>query len=111
MSTDDSLDEQDRASEEAAARRLTARTIDAEDLKWIMKHSSGRRFVWRLLEMSTVFHNPWRPSSHEAAFRAGHMNIGQMLLAQLHEHCLDAYIIMMKEHKSAGSKHAGTTRS
>lgn len=106
-----SLDDQDRLAEEQAARRNLERTVDAEALKWIMAHKPGRRWMWRFLELSGVFQNPWRPSSHEAAFRAGHMNIGQMVLAELHEHCLDRYVEMMKEHQSVARQHAGNTRS
>jgi hypothetical protein len=107
---DPSIEEQDRLSQEGSERRRIERDLDAEALKWLMAHKLGRRFMWRLLALSGVFQNPWRPSSHETAFRAGHMNLGQMVLAELHEHCLDRYVEMTKEQQSVARQHAGNAR-
>lgn len=68
-----------------------------EDLKWQMAHKPGRRLAWRLLADTGVFRNPFNQSGSLMAFRAGEMNVGQRLLADIMTHAPEAFALMMRE--------------
>lgn len=88
MDTDDQAD-----LEEEKARRQ-----EVEDLKWLMSDKRGRRVMWRLLETAGVYRSSFTGNS-ETFFREGQRNVGLKLLAEIHEHCPDAFVMMLKEHK------------
>lgn len=87
---------QDAAKAETEEAARLRQRIAVDDLKLLMSQVQGRRFVWRLLERTGVFRNPFTGNS-ETYFRCGEMNIGQWLLGQIHEHCPDRYHQMVKE--------------
>lgn len=76
-----------------------ARRLEVDDLRWMMSDKRGRRVMWRLLETSGVYRSSFTGNS-ETFFREGQRNVGLKLLADIHEHCPDAFVLMLKEHRS-----------
>lgn len=72
---------------------------EQEDLKWVMSDSRGRRFMWRLLGGTGPFRNAFAGDDSRTCFNLGMQNVGQMLLAALHEACPEKYLQMTKEAK------------
>ena len=87
------------ATAQATGEREARQAV--EDLKWQMAHKPGRRQAWRLLSATGVFRNPFSPCGVTMAFRAGEMNAGQRLLADIMAHCPDAFAQMMREANEA----------
>lgn len=85
----DERDEQDRQEQRQRA----------EDLKWVMSDTRGRRFIHDVLETTGVYRNPFTGNS-ETFFRCGEMNVGQRLLAQLMATCPKRYLEMIKEQEN-----------
>lgn len=71
---------------------------DTEDVKLIMSTREGRRFMWRLLDFCGVYRNSFTGNS-ETFFKEGQRNVGLMLLGEIHEHCPDGFLTMLKEQK------------
>jgi hypothetical protein len=69
---------------------------EVEDLQAVMATEAGRRFVWSLLGRCGTFHGGWSPSA-EIHLKAGMRQIGLMYLADVHEHCFEAYQAMERE--------------
>lgn len=89
----DPPDADDLALQEEKARRL-----ETDDLKWLMSDKRGRRVMWRLLETTGVYRSSFTGNS-ETFFREGQRNVGLRLLSDIHEHCPDAFVVMLKEHR------------
>lgn len=91
-----------RAQEEEAEARADAearkRKQEVEDFKWLVAHKQGRRILWRLLSMSGVFRTSMTGNSN-TFFNEGRRDVGLQLLAEVNEHSLDAYVLMLKESK------------
>jgi hypothetical protein len=81
---------------EMAQDRRTERNGQIEDFKWLMSDKRGRRFVWRLLEKSGIYRNPFTGNS-QTFFNCGQMNMGQWLMAEIHEVCPELYMLMVTE--------------
>lgn len=112
MSLEDDLDPTDIAGQEqqaeakAEAARL-ARDLEVNDLKWLLSDVRGRRFFWRLLTQTHVFHTSSRPNALEMARLEGERNIGLKHWGDLHEHAPDAYPQMVKEQQAHGNRNSG----
>lgn len=72
-------------------------TIDGETLKYLMNNTSGRAFVWRKLEDSSVFVTTFNDSPMRMAFNEGRRAIGLKLWDDILRHCPDQYSLMMRE--------------
>lgn len=96
----DPLDTHAIEAEQADAERKAEQRAkqEVEDLKWLLAHAQGRRFMWRLLSMSGVFRTSMTGNSM-TFFREGERNVGLQFFAQVSEHCPDAYAKMLKESK------------
>lgn len=79
--------------ERAEARREQQKA----DIKWLMAHAAGRRFVSRLLEESGAFRTSFHTSGSTMAFNEGRKHIGYFLTGELLEIVPDAYIRLLKE--------------
>jgi len=73
---------------------------EAADLQAVMGTPAGRRFMWRLLARCGTFHSGWSPSA-EIHLKAGMRQVGLQYLADVHEHCFDAYQAMEREAREA----------
>ena len=76
-----------------------AREREINDLKCVMASANGRRFMWRLLEKAGIYKSSMTGNS-QTFFLEGQRNIGLYLLAQINEHCLDEYVVMLSESRS-----------
>lgn len=89
---------QQREAEERARRELLAQHFEAEDVKWVMTHSAGRRFMWRLLDKAGLYRSTMTGNSH-TFFNEGRRDFGLYLIALINEHCPEQYALMVAESK------------
>lgn len=90
----------DAKSQQDDAARLK-RQIEVDDLKWLMGHRQGRRYVWRQLQNYGVFRLSFDSDPLVMAFKEGARNHGLKLLADIHEHCPERYAEMTREVRDA----------
>lgn len=88
--------EQALDSAQAEAKRKRQREVD--DLKWIMGHAQGRRFVARLLGEAGVHRTSFNHSAGVMSFNEGKRHIGLVILADVLEHAPAAYMMLLKEY-------------
>lgn len=75
------------------------RRRDVEDFKVLMKLKEGRRFVWRMLSETGVYHSSFTGNS-ETFFKEGKRSIGLILIGELHTICPELYAVMVEEHQT-----------
>ena len=92
------LQGQDDAKAKRDEREKANRALEVEDFKWVASDKRGRRFLYRLLEKTGLFRNPFTGNS-ETFFRCGEMNVGQALFATLMDHAPARFAEMLEEHK------------
>jgi hypothetical protein len=91
------------ASDEAAennARRDEARREreDAETVRRLLSHKSGRAWFYRLLKRSNIYGTSFVPGQPDTtAFELGREDVGRRLMAQAMEACEDLYLLMIRE--------------
>lgn len=88
---------QEEASEDKDLRSRMTRETEEADFKWLMGSKRGRRIVWRLLEQSGVFRSSFSTTAMQMAFNEGYRNLGNRMLALIHQHSPELYPIMLKE--------------
>lgn len=93
------IDAQERNAAAKAARDELKARQEVEDLKWLMAHQSGRRYVAKLLEITGIYRSSFTGNS-ETFFREGQRNVGLRIVGEIHEHCPDAYVKMLKEYRA-----------
>lgn len=91
----DLLEEQEKAEASRLARHLR-REQEISDFKWLTAHKQGRRFLWRLLDLSGQLRSSMTGNSQTFA-NEGARTFGLALMAEFHEHSIDAYAVMVKE--------------
>lgn len=89
----------DPEHQKAAEAQAEVRRVQVEDVKWLLAHKAGRRFVWRLLEQAGVYRTSFNNSGSVTAFNEGQRNIGLMLVAEIQELVPERYLDMLKERK------------
>lgn len=94
----DLIGEEQRARD-AEQARLIARRIEVEDFKWLAAHKQGRRFLWRLMELTGQHRSSMTGNSH-TFYNEGARAVGLVLMEEFHKHSLDAYVQMVKENTS-----------
>ena len=88
-----------RAAEAEGLEQSVQRRQEVEDLKWLMGHKQGRRFVWRLLEKAGVYRTSFTGNS-ETFFREGMRNIGLFVLSEIMEITAEQFALMLKEQQA-----------
>lgn len=63
----------------------------------LLQHPEGRDYLYWLLELCKVYHNPYTSNALNTAFNCGEMNIGQQIQAHIIEVSPDGYMTMVKE--------------
>lgn len=91
----DDIDASPSPDNELKARRK--RTQEVDDIKWLMAHPAGRRFVCRMLVESGVHRTSFHSSGSTMAFNEGRKTIGYLLTGELLEIVPEAYLKMLKE--------------
>lgn len=89
--------EQDKAQQAAADFR---RQQQIDDIKWLMAHAAGRRFVSRLLEETGTFRTSFHTNGSTMAFNEGRKHLGYFLTAELLEITPEPYFKLLKEYRS-----------
>lgn len=70
-----------------------------DDLKQVMNTESGRRFIWKTLSASGVFHSSFSSDPYSTAFNEGARNKGLELFNNVMSVCPDLYLVMAEEAK------------
>lgn len=70
---------------------------NAQDFKWLMADSRGRRMVWRQLETARLFHQIYDPHPQNLAFNEGKRQHGLWLLDRINTLCPHLYLVMVQE--------------
>lgn len=78
-------------------RRRAERQAQIEDVKWLLSHPQGRRFIWRLLEKAGIYRSTFNSDHSASAFAEGVRSVGLMIIADVFAADPDAYATMMKE--------------
>lgn len=87
----------DQELESALARQERNREI--EDLKWLLAHPQGRRFITRLLEITGVSRTSFNHSGSVMAFNEGRRDIGLFITAEMLEAAPEGYFKLLKEYQ------------
>lgn len=95
MTTPDARREQRDAIDR---KRRAAMEQRAEDIKWLMAHAQGRRFVWGWLSDLGLYRTPFSGESvQQTHFNLGAHSTALALNAQVLEHAPDDYDLMARE--------------
>ncbi|MEX9744528.1 MULTISPECIES: hypothetical protein [Providencia] len=70
-----------------------------DDLKQVMSTEYGRRFVWKILSASGVFHSSFSSDPYSTYFKEGARNRGLELFNSVLSVCPDLYLVMAEEAK------------
>ena len=76
-----------------------ARQVEANDWKWLMSSTQGRRIVWRLMDKAGVYRTSFTGNS-ETFFKEGMRNMGLFIVAEIQAHSPDSYALMLTESKA-----------
>jgi hypothetical protein len=90
---------QEKRQAEMAKDRKNLRNGQIEDFKWLMSDKRGRRFIWRLLEMTGVYRTSFTGNS-TTFFNEGQRNIGLMVVNEVHSNCPELYETLIKENSN-----------
>ncbi|MEY0554616.1 hypothetical protein AB7334_00490 [Providencia rettgeri] len=74
-----------------------------DDLKQVMSTEYGRRFVWKTLSASGVFHSSFSSDPYSTYFKEGARNRGLELFNSVLSVCPDLYLVMAEEAKEQES--------
>ena len=95
---------QAQASADVAEAERLLQIIRDDDFQWVMSTKIGRRFIFRLLEVTGVFRNPYVGSREQTDFKCGEMNVGQRYLADIMRLCPELFHTMIKEQEQHGNR-------
>jgi hypothetical protein len=90
---------QDRLREDRDQAQKVERDQEKADFAWLMSDKRGRRFMWRMLEVTGVYRSSFTGNS-ETFFREGARNVGLKLIADIHEFSPDSYTTMLDEQRT-----------
>ncbi len=96
---------------EADARKRLVRETEIADVKWLMSSKKGRRFMWRLLDLSGPFRLSFDPNAMRMAFNEGNRNLGNQLFDEVMTLCPEMYPVMVKEQQDGKRNSDGDNQS
>jgi len=76
----------------------------AQDFKWLMADSRGRRLVWKQLGDARVFHPVYDPKPIPMAFNEGRRQHGLSLLERINTLCPHLYQVMVAENTTVNNE-------
>lgn len=93
------------------AKRRVKEDLEAEQatLTNLMRHPTGRRWMWLLLADCAVFQEDFNTDYGYMAFQKGQRNLGLRLLKSVLLHCPEQYIAMTTENSSLNLQEQETT--
>lgn len=89
--------DEEQLKEAKISLKLT-RDTELNDLRFILSHTQGRRFFYRLLEQCKVFNSVWEASA-KIHYNSGRQDVGHFIQAEIVEADQDAYFKMLTEAK------------
>lgn len=89
---------QERQRDDVEQARKVERDQEKADFAWLMSDKRGRRFMWRMLEVTGVYRTSFTGNS-TTFFNEGMRNVGLQLIANIHEFAPDAYTTMLDEQR------------
>lgn len=89
--------------EKAKTAEERERELELADLRFILSHAQGRRFIWRLLKHCRVFNSVFNNSGSVTYYHSGMQDVGHFIQAEVIEAKKEAYLEMMRENEK-GSK-------
>lgn len=91
------LRSQARASQKSQLELKVERDKEIEDFKLLMGSAWGRRVVFRLLERAGIYRLSFTSNGAYTSFNEGQRNIGLYFIDLINTHCLDEFVLMLKE--------------
>lgn len=96
---------------EAAKKERRSRDQELRDIHYLLQTSTGRRWMWRLLEFCGEFQLSYtRGDTHETSFREGMRNVGNKVLADIMDANGNIYG-QMREENTEEVEENGTSQS
>lgn len=95
--TDTRRQEREAEAEELLARE--ARRREVEDLRWLMAHAQGRRFIWRLLDRAGIYRTSFNSSGSVMAMNEGRREMGLFVLAEITEAAPESFLKLLRENQ------------
>ncbi len=77
---------------------IDARKLEIEDIRNVVRHEAGRRFLYRILENSGVHSDMFEPDPYVNAHNSGRQSAGRWTEAEIKEAAPEFYLMMIKEH-------------
>ncbi|SUC42068.1 Bbp19 family protein [Providencia stuartii] len=101
MTQFDDLTEEEKAAAKAELelKDQIRKEREDDDLKQVMSTEYGRRFVWKILSASGVFHSSFSSDPYSTYFKEGARNRGLELFNSVLSVCPDLYLVMAEEAK------------
>ncbi|WP_272520132.1 Bbp19 family protein [Providencia sp. PROV223] len=101
MTQFDDLTEEEKAAAKAELelKDQLRKEREDDDLKQVMSTEYGRRFVWKILSASGVFHSSFSSDPYSTYFKEGARNRGLELFNSVLSVCPDLYLVMAEEAK------------
>lgn len=105
MTQFDDLTEEEKAAAKAELelKDQLRKEREDDDLKQVMSTEYGRRFVWKILSASGVFHSSFSSDPYSTYFKEGARNRGLELFNSVLSVCHDLYLVMAEEAKEQES--------
>lgn len=105
MTQFDDYTDEEKAEAKAALdlKNKLRKEREDDDLEQVMNTECGRRFIWKILCASGVFHSSFSSDPYSTAFNEGARNKGLELFNNLLSVCPDLYLVMAKEDKEQES--------
>lgn len=75
------------------------RTKELNDIKSVLAHAHGRRWLWKILAHCKTFESIWEPSA-KIHYNSGRQDVGHFLMAEVSEADENLLFKMMKEGKT-----------
>lgn len=86
----------------AEKKEASGRSQDLEDIRAVLSTESGKRFVWKYLELCGLHRTSYTENPHTTMFLEGRRDIGLRLLADITEADPLKYVEMMSKKAKEG---------
>lgn len=73
------------------------RERELNDLRFVMGHEQGRRFIWRMLALTGMHRTSFETNALSMAMKEGQRNVGLTLTAEIMEADTKSYLTMQLE--------------
>ncbi len=81
----------------AERKEKDIRRQELNDIRTVLSNSSGRRMVWRLMEMCNTFSSIFNNDASQMSYRSGKQDLGHFLMAEIVEADENLLLKMMKD--------------